>query len=431
MIKSKKSLILTAYRSLCLAVVTLAGAQAQAAVTNLVPVAGNSWVVNSIPGSNDAVSHNSGLKWENSGSIIRTWFKTSKPGELKLAVKMRVVQGASKIRFTFRGKSSEVTLSNTETAIIPLGTVKDAPAGYQYLEMQGIEKQGASFAEVSDIMVVSDDPIDYIRDEFYWGRRGPSVHLNLAPPNDAGDILYFYNEVTVPAGNDVLGSYYMATGFSVGYFGIQANSPTERRVLFSVWSPFKTDNPKEIPADQQVILLKKGPDVQAGKFGGEGSGGQSFRKYLWKTDVTYRFLLKAEPAENNSSDFTAWFFAPEIGRWELMASFRRPKTTTYVRNVHGFLENFRPDTGHLDRKVLYSNQWIYSTDKKWREITEFSFSCDATGHKKNRLDFTGGSEGQHFFLKNCGFFDADVKPGTRFNREPSGQPPQIDFSQLP
>lgn len=421
----------SACKTICLAIATLVCLQTQAAITNLVPIAGNSWVVNAAPGNNDSVSHNEGLKWQNPESIVRTWFKTSQPGEIKLAAQMRVAQGTSKIRFTFNGKASEVAISNTEMALIPLGTIKDVAAGYHFLEMQGIEKQGATFAEVNDIVVISEDPINYIKDEFYWGRRGPSVHLNLKPPADAGDVLYFYNEITVPEGSDVLGSYYMATGFSVGYFGIQANSPTERRILFSVWSPFQTDNPKEIPVDQQVTLLKKGAEVQAGKFGGEGSGGQSFRKYFWKTGVTYRFLLKAEPAEKESSDFTAWFFAPEIGQWELMASFRRPKTTTYVKSAHAFLENFRPDTGYLPRTVLYSNQWIYSTDKKWREITEFSFSCDATGHKKNRLDFTGGSEGQHFFLKNCGFFDADVKPGTRFTREPSNKPPQIDFAQLP
>ena len=57
----------------------------------------------------------------------------------------------------------------------------------------------------------------------------------------------------VPEGNDVLGSYFMANGFAQGYFGIQVNSPTERRILFSVWSPFHTDDPSEIP-DQAILI---------------------------------------------------------------------------------------------------------------------------------------------------------------------------------
>ena len=402
-------------------------------ITNTILVAGNSWIVNPSPGNADSVNHRDGLKWQNSESIIRTYFKTTQVGDVKLAIRAKVPEGESKIRFSFGGKSRTRIIANTEFELIPLGTVKNVAAGYHYLEMQGIEKQGNSFAEMTDLMVLaqSGNKIFFVKDEFYWARRGPSVHLNLKPPKDVGDVLYHYSEITVPDGNDVLGSYYMANGFNGGYFGIQANSPTERRILFSVWSPFKTNNPKEIPEEFRVKLLKKGDDVHAGKFGGEGSGGQSYRKYFWKTGVTYRFLLKGEPSENNSTDFTAWFYAPEIGKWELMASFRKPKGSSYLKGHHSFLENFRTETGYLPREVYYSNQWLYSADNKWHEITEFAFSCDNTGRKKNRLDFTGGSDGKRFFLKNCGFFDADVKPGTRFTRNPTGTPPQINFSKLP
>ena len=71
-----------------------------------------------------------------------------------------------------------------------------------------------------------------------------------------------------------------------GYFGIQVNSATERRILFSVWSPFSTDNPKEIPDDKKIKLLRKGKDVHTGEFGNEGSGGQSYLRYQWKTGTT-------------------------------------------------------------------------------------------------------------------------------------------------
>jgi hypothetical protein len=35
------------------------------------------------------------------------------------------------------------------------------------------------------------------------------------------EIEWFYSELTVPEGSDVIGSYFMANGFSEGYFGIQ------------------------------------------------------------------------------------------------------------------------------------------------------------------------------------------------------------------
>ena len=50
------------------------------------------------------------------------------------------------------------------------------------------------------------------------------MHLNLQPPKDTGDVLYSYSEITVPEGSDIPGSYYMANGFSGGYFGMQSSS---------------------------------------------------------------------------------------------------------------------------------------------------------------------------------------------------------------
>ena len=73
--------------------------------------------------------------------------------------------------------------------------------------------------------------------------------------------------MAVLKGSDLLGSYFMANGFAEGYFGIQVNSETERIILFSLWSPFKTDDPTSIPEDQKIKLLKKGDDVISNDFG--------------------------------------------------------------------------------------------------------------------------------------------------------------------
>lgn len=59
---------------------------------------------------------------------------------------------------------------------------------------------------------------------FYWGRRGSSA--NISPDVGSADISYFYSEIYVPVGFDIIGSYYMANGFGEGYFGIQVNSKT-------------------------------------------------------------------------------------------------------------------------------------------------------------------------------------------------------------
>ena len=99
----------------------------------------------------------------------------------------------------------------------------------------------------------------------------------------------------------------MANGFREGYFGIQVNGPDERRVLFSIWSPFRTDNPRDIPEDQQIVALGRGPDVRIGEFGNEGSGGQSILVYPWKVGNTYRFLTEVEPDGQVNTIYTSWF----------------------------------------------------------------------------------------------------------------------------
>ena len=87
----------------------------------------------------------------------------------------------------------------------------------------------------------------------------------------------------------------MANGFKEGYFGIQVNSDKERRILFSIWSPFTTDDPKSIPDSLKIVLLNKGKNVYTGEFGNEGSGGQSYLRFNWKADVTYKFLTQIKP----------------------------------------------------------------------------------------------------------------------------------------
>ena len=267
----------------------------------------------------------------------------------------------------------------------------------------------------------------------YWGRRGPSVHLGFSPP--AGkDIEYFYNEIFVPPGEDVLYSYFMACGFSDGYFGIQVNSPSERRVLFSVWSPYKTQNPRDIPADMRVTCLRQGSDVHVGEFGNEGSGGQSYLRYPWVAGKPHRFLLQTRPDGRGNTVYTAYFFPSEAEKWQLIASFQRPKTDHWLRGPHSFLENFSPGMGWRSRRGEFRNQWVRDTAGQWHPLTQARFTCDATGRAGVRLDYAGGvtSDRRGFFLQNCGFFNDTTPVDSHHTRQHdfSAAPPDIDFAAL-
>ena len=402
-----------------------------------IPLGGNGWVNKNAK----AGIKKTGLSdWSAVTDTISIYFRTEASGKAELSLRLNVPEGISKISLKAAGSTFEKEISNLGAAIVKIGEIDITHPGYIKIELSGLSKTGHVYAEVSDLIVtgpaltagatyVKNDEDNY----FYWGHRGPSVHLGYKIPKEAESIEWFYNEIVVPDGEDKLGTYYMANGFGEGYFGMQANSPTERRILFSIWSPFHTDDPKAIPDNMKVILKKKGATTRTGEFGNEGSGGQSYLFYPWKTGKRYAFLTHAKPdKDKNSTVYTAYFKDIEKGDWMLVASFERPQLTTYLKGLHSFLENFATNTGDQSRKGTYTNQWAIDTKGIWHEVTKATFTADATARINYRKDYAGGTEGTSFFLKNCGFFDEFTPIQTLLERNSSGKKhPEIDFSKLP
>ncbi|MFP4367134.1 MAG: DUF3472 domain-containing protein [Bacteroidales bacterium] len=435
------------YFQLCLITFALQGASCQTKeepdnipsiqLNTAIPLEGNGWFFRDPRSPGEEVYDLSGQTWTDSGLILRTYFYVHQPGELHFGLKAKTGRGSSFLSLRFGDNNTEMEINSREYEETYAGTYHIDSPGYYHIDIKGLSKEGPEYASISDILLggtATGGGVNFSdEDFFYWGRRGPSVHLRYEIPEEADDIKWFYNEVTVPEGCDVIGSFFMANGFSEGYFGFQVNSPDERRILFSVWSPYETDDPGDIPEEYRINLLKKGDGVITMDFGNEGSGGQSFLKFNWQAGTTYRFLLKVEPAGNDKTDYTAYFFAPEADKWELIASWRRPFIDTYARGLHSFLENFSTRTGPLMRQAAYSNQWVYDVNGRWHEITGARFSADATARAGARLDFGGGTfdDKTGFFLKNCGFFDQATEIGSYFTRNPTGQEPEIDFTSLP
>jgi len=393
-----------------------------------IPVNGNSWYLGN---SSDDVSPEANFATL-STDTLSIFFSIKKNCDVSLSIVARSEAEEVSLDAIFGNMKRNIKVRSSSYDTIPIGKFTIDHPGYQQFEL--VNTSGAKEAQIKHLIVSGDfamSEINYVKDEFYWGKRGPSVHLTFSSEEKADSIKWFYNEITVPPGNDVVGSYFMAVGFGEGYFGIQVNSEEERRILFSVWSPFQTDNPSEIPENQRIKLLKKGNTVTAGKFGGEGSGGQSYMKYMWKAGITYKFLMKGEPVANNSTDYTAYFYNPDEEKWMLIASFRRPQTSTYLTRFHSFLENFIPSQGQYMRMGLYSNQWICDKNGSWFEANKARFTADNTARKGARLDYAGGLNGDQFFMKNCGFFNETVAIGSEFTRPHSNQKPDIDFELLP
>ena len=393
-----------------------------------IPVNGNSWYVSTnskdvSPRASYAVLHS---------DTLRTFFSIRDNSNVFIAIIAKAETNKATINAIMGNTSKKFEIVSSDFDTIPVGSFTIDELGYHFLDL--VNLKNTEGVQISHIIIKGDfdeSLVNFAKDEFYWGKRGPSVHLTFSSETKVEDAKWFYNEITVPEGNDVIGSYFMAIGFAEGYFGIQVNSRDERRVLFSVWSPYKTDNPGEIPENQRIKLLKKGETVTAGKFGGEGSGGQSYMKYMWKAGLTYKFLMKGEPAGNNSTDYSAYFFSPEENSWMLIASFRRPQTSTYLTRFHSFLENFIPVQGKYVRMGLWSNQWICNKEGEWIEANIAKFTADNTARKGSRLDYAGGVIDGQFFMKNCGFFNETVAIGSQFVRPKTNKEPDVDLESLP
>ena len=402
-----------------------------------IPMGGNAYLTKSPDGGSDKVSPEGISRWENGDSVFSIFFRVDRPATLDLSLRMKVPEGFSVILAATEGKRFEISADSDDFKEYQLGKLTVNKTGYVRVDLKGSSKEGPSFANVSDLLVESQSDglvLNYVKDNednrFYWGRRGASVHLQYQMPKGI-DCEYFYNEVTVPEGGDPIGTYAMANGFGEGYFGMQVNGPEQRRILFSVWSPFRTDDPKSIPEDQRIKLLAKGKDVHTGEFGNEGSGGQSYLVFPWKTGSTYRFLNRARPDGNGNTIYTAWFHAPGEKEWKLIASFSRPKTDKHLTRFHSFLENFRDTHGYFERRANFQNQWVRDTNGKWHPIPSAKLTGDTSARREDRLDFAGGTDQEAFFLKNGGFFAVPVKLGTSFDRPVgSDNPPDIKFETL-
>jgi hypothetical protein len=396
-----------------------------------IPAGGNSYLVKQQP-----VEDGKPEEWISADDKNLFFFRTDKSGKMDLFINLSVPEGKSALNVTVGKKNFNLKVSGKEMHRVKIGSISPEP-GYIRVEFRGIRKEGSVFARLADLEVHSKTAgltLSYVKDDvenrFYWGRRGPSVHLNYELPKGV-EAEYFYNEVTVPVGQDPEGSYFMANGFAEGYFGMQVNGPLERRILFSVWSPFKTDHPGEIPETDRIALLDKGAEVHTGEFGDEGSGGQSYFRYPWKAGTTYRFLLKGSPDGKGKTVFTAWFYAPEVAKWQLIASFSRPKTDHCLTRLHSFLENFNDKNGYLGRKALYTNQWCRDKSGHWFALTKARFTGDDIARRGYRLDYAGGTEGSGFYLQNGGFFNANTAINTMFElKQGASKTPEIDSELL-
>ncbi len=371
------------------------------------------------------------------GSSLRWYGAFARTGSVTAQVELSVPKGDTiTLRLAVSGESRDTTratpltrlVGSDSTVRVSLGVVEITSPGYTRFELSAPGRRGAPRVRVA-ALVLDGAPMTDAHFNLDPRRNAASVHLRY-PVDSSAVITGFYNEVV--AVEDPVTTYYMATGFARGYFGMQVNSPTERRIIFSVWDAGDggTANDRStVRADDQTQLLGKGEGVVAEVFGNEGTGGHSHLVYDWKTGSTQRFFVTAT-LDGTHTIYSGYWFHPDRRQWQLIASFRAPKDGQGLRRLYSFSENFEGATGHLMRKALFGPSWIRLANGEWKELTTATFSHDATG-KSNRLDRFMGVEGNRFFLQHGGFVSGFTTSGSAFTRTPSGAPPRIELPNLP
>ncbi|RAJ06986.1 uncharacterized protein DUF5077 [Chitinophaga skermanii] len=368
--------------------------------------------------------------WINPAGYTRVFFYPTGTGTIDVSIKVKApAAGATlKIRLDSAGTTYNVVVNQTSSYVtLPVGTFTIASAQYHCLEIKAAAGNGSYLPDVESIMITSSLGLKYNKSVY---RGAPATHLSYPVPADSS-IEYYYSEMTVPTGADPLYSYYMSNGFSGGYFGIQVNSNTERRALFSIWSNYNTDDPNQIPADYAVTLVRKGTGVTHGNFGNEGSGGQSYYNAMWVTNNTYKFLVRAVAAGTHTK-YTGWFYAPEAGNWKLIAEWDKAMTQgKLLSGLYSFVENYASN-GNDFFKARYGNQWVRTVNGTWIELNKANFTTTASDAAHQRYDLGAGIENNVFHMYSGGFrLVGGLTYGQQITRPTTGTPPSINFTTLP
>jgi hypothetical protein len=363
-------------------------------------------------------------RWTDPKQSVNWYGKFAHSGSLTASVELRLpVDAVSKLKLTIDGQSRLATIAGKgkDAAVIAeFGEYSINDAGHHRISLESLNEAEKPFGDL-ETLVLSGPVMRDAHFNMKERRNAASVHLMYPVPKET-EIEAFYCEVT--AIEDPTTTFYMACGWHRGYFGMQVNSPTERRIIFSVWdSGDEAVDRKKVDDVNRVKLMGKGEGVYSGDFGNEGTGGHSHLKVMWKTGEKQRFIVTAKPVDETFTIYSGYWFHPQQGKWMLISSWKAPKEGGWMRGTHSFSENFGGSNGHILRKALYGNQWIRTSSGEWIELTTASFSHDPTG-REDRFDRYMGVEGGQFFLSHGGFVDGFTKYGEKFTREPTRQPPQ-------
>lgn len=372
------------------------------------------------------------LGWKESNRVTKVYFYVTQPIAFHLSLQLPKVYETCSLNIRLDQQKRTNLKIQIQDSVLSIGDYVIKDTGYHYIEIKGASSHGVRYPSINHLIFENIAPKSILSNKSHY-KGAASTHLRYTIPGDSS-IQWFYTEVMVP--NEVKNSvhaYYETNGFHSGYGGIQINSLKERRFIFSIWSLFKTDDPKQIPQDYIVHLNKKGEGVFTGDFGDEGSGGHSHLVAQWETNTTYRFLTGITALKGDSATYIGYYAGPKDHyQWHLLSQWTQHKTDTKTgfKKLYAFVENFG-DNGDDFFKAYYCNQWAITFKGNWIELTEAKFTTTANNTTHQRFDYGAGVENGKFYMFSGGFRQKrNILPGNIITRPATGKHIDIDFTKL-
>ena len=206
---------------------------------------------------------------------------------------------------------------------------------------------------------------------FFACAKAQAQHLwwNLEGQKEATCL---YGEITVLATHP--GIYYCGANWhpgepAGGYCGIQHNSRSERRTIFSVWDTTKSLHPKVTEADSKTIF---------NRFGGEGEGAHTHMIWDWKVEQKFQFFVQKQPgAKPDTTDTRYYIYDHATRKWLHSGTITSPNggkisVSTIGGGLNSFLENFEGKDRNSPKLALY-RLWL------GKNITSMNFLTRSGG----------------------------------------------------
>ena len=253
-------------------------------------------------------------------------------------------------------------------------------------------------------------------------RAARSVHLQYPAP----DAAVFMTGMTVVESTP--GSYFMATGWDTGYFGVQELGGGKKVVIFSVWDPTRGDDPAAVNEKDRVECLHAADGMRIKRFGGEGTGGQCMGDLDWKLDEPLHFAVVARP-DGDTTAYEGHLLTPGADAWKHLVTFRTRTGGTPLRGLYSFVEDFRRDGRSVQdvRRARFHDGWTRDVHGAWKPLCRAQFTASgAPWEAKESID--AGVEGRCFTLATGGAVRAS-RPLGSFVELPAADavPPDVPF----